>query len=69
MKSVNSTKKKDASSDLIILPFSSTEENIDQLIIEMQEEENLSRLNASELIMKEIKMINQMNFNQLSRVA
>jgi hypothetical protein len=74
MKSVTTQKNKGISKskksvEKIILPFQDTEDDIDQLIREMQEEEMLARENEAYSLMAEIKKLNTIRLPKLPRVA
>jgi hypothetical protein len=75
MKSIKSTTKTFISSknlkndDIIILPFNDTEDDIDQLIKEMQEEELLAKENQAIALYSEIRQVNEIQLEELSRVA
>jgi hypothetical protein len=70
MKSLTTNKSAKAKNDeIIILSFNDKEEDIDQLILEMQEEERLSKENQASELYSEILMLNRISLNSLSRVA
>jgi hypothetical protein len=62
-------KKATAIDEIILLPFSEDETDFEQLQKEYEEDRMLSLLNEAGSVMEEIKMINKVNFNKLSRVA
>jgi hypothetical protein len=71
MKSVTTRKIKNviAKEEIILLPFSSTEEDFEQLQKEYEEDRMLAYSNGSAAVLEEIKMLNSISYNNLSRVA